>query len=880
MKKLLSIILTLTVFLSVFTVVGAADEAVAEPAPVSEQFINNTEMLKALGIGDFTSKVPTDKVKRGEFAQIMAGLLNAGDSKVENLPFLDIDKTSEYYNAICAVYSYGIMNGVSATQFDTEGYITYEQAIKCMVGVLGYGDIAFKYPEDYINIALRLKILKNLGTDSNNFTWEKVLQLVVNSFDVSIMTIHSVGEDSAEYRPDDKKTILGVYHNIYKSKGQVTDNGITTITGQPVHGRDYMVVNNIAGRVGDEKLREAIGRTVEFYYQADGTVTTILYFLPDNSSAELVLNADDLAKDSQNFTKTNIVYYNESGKAINAKINQYADMIYNGKSFPTFLVQDMKIDAGTITLIDNDNDKVYDLLIVDEYRDFIVTAVDTTDMFISDENGNIYSYNPEKVHAYFYNANLEEADIAEFVNGYIVSLSESKDGEYRKFVVSSKSATGTVDGFEEDEDGNVTISIEGVPYKYAPTFLENIAGSIRDEFFPKMGNNVKVYLNYEGKIASIDLAARDFLYAYCMAIAPKTGGMSNTVQLRVVTEKNDDIILNAAKEIEINGVKSEPADLLTIPEFENTKTGEFVPQLVRIKTNADGELKMIMTASEQTTDLGFTDKDTFTLTTSYGAGSTSGRGYGTYYSTDSDTVYFRIARTDNYHEPEVMVVKTAPKAYANMKIYDVDEFWKAGAMVFQDNDTYSNYMGRIFIVTEIMMTFDANRQPVKAIRGYQQNGFWTYVEAEEGLIDHYIPEGIKIGDIVQVQVDDAQNLRTISKMFSLSEKQTPVTVGAITSDGISYTYGYLCNKTTSEVVISMDNYDLGVTSNIQMRTIPTSAAILLFDVQEKTLRTTTLREIPINATMENGRYEIIDENLMVFAKTARVNATEFIFIKY
>ena len=880
MKKILSIILTLTVFLSVFTVVGAADEAVAE-VPVSEQYISNTEMLKALGIGDFTAKVPTDKVTRGEFAQIIAGLLNGGDMQVQNLPFLDVDKQSEYYNAVCTVYAYGIMNGVSGTEFNPQGYITYEQAVKCMVEVLGYGDIAFTYPEGYINMALRIKILKNLGTNSDNFTWEKVLQLVINTFDVSLMSISSVGNDSVEYRPDDKATVLGVYHNIFKSKGKVTDNGITTITGQPVYSEDYMVINNIAGFITDDSLREYIGQTVEFYYQTETDGTRILYIFPnENSTDVLEIKADDLAIDLPSFTKTNVPYY-VNGKKVDAKVNQYAEMIYNGKSFPTFLAKDMKIKAGTIKLIDNDFDSVYDLIIVDEYKDFIVTAVDTKDMFISDENGNIYSYNPEKVHAYLYNANLEKADIAEFVNGYIVSLSESKDGKYRKFVVSGKTATGVVDGFEEDEDGNVIISIEGAPYEYAPTFLENVAGNVRDEFIPKMGNNVKVYLNYEGTIASIDLAARDFLYAYCLAIAPKTGGMSNTVQLRVVTEKGDDIALNAAKEVEINGAKSKPADLLTIPAFENPKTGEFVPQLVRIKTNADGELKMITTATEQeTTELGFSDKDTFTLATSYGAGSTAGRGYGTYYSTDSDTVYFRIAKPDNYHEPEVMAIKTKPSAYANMKIYDVDEFWRAGAMVFQDNDTYSNYMARIFIVTKVFTTFNANRQPVKAIRGYQQNGYWTYVEAEEGLIDHYIPEGIKIGDIVQVQVDDAKNLRTINKMFSLADKQTPVTSGAITSDGISYVYGYLCNKTTSDVVISMDNYALDATSNIQMRSVPTSAAILLFDAQEKTLRSTTLREIPINATLVNGRYEIIDENLMVFAKTARANATEFIFIKY
>ena len=878
MKKILSLILVLGLFMSVFTTVSA-DEAVVEEAPViSEEYINNVAMLKALEIGDFTDKVPTDKVTRGDFAIVIASLLDAQDI-AGAVPFADMEPDSPYYNAVSIVYSCGIMNGVSPVRFAPEEYITYEQAVKCIVSILGYGDIARKYPDGYIDVAIRLRLLTDLGTNINDFTWEKAIKLVVNSFDVAVMEMYAAGTNSADLIPSDNLTILGKYHNIYKSKGIITDNGITTVTGAPVQSREFMTVNGIKCFIEDDSMREYIGQKIGFYYQVTDTYNRILYIDPDSLSQDnLVIKADDLVKDSDKFTKTNIVY-SIGKKSYDAKIHQYAEAIYNGKSFPTFLVDDLKIDEGTITLVDNDDDNVYDLILIEEYRDFIIKAVDTVEQTITDENGTIYSYDPEKVHAYFYNAELKNAAIAEFVNGYIVSLFESKDGEYRKFIVSGKTATGTVNGLEELDD-EVIVSIEDVPYQYSATFLANIANDIRDEFIPTMGSTVKVYLNFEGKISSIDLAARDFLYAYCLGIAPKTGGglKSGTVQLRVVTEKNDDIIIDAAKNVEINGVKSKPADLLTIPAFENSKTGEFVPQLVRIKTNAKGELKMLMTASTYKTDLGFTDRENFSLATSYGAGSTSGRGYASNYATKADTVYFRLARADNYHEPEVMVVKSAPSNYANMKIYDVDEFWCAGAMVFQDND--GGYMGRVFIVTEVFTTFKADRTPVKAIRGLQQSNTWTYVEAEEGLIDHYIPQGVKVGDIVQLQVDDAKNIRTIKKMFSLADKQTPVTVGSISTDGTSYVYGYLCNKSGTSVVISMDNYALDTTANIQMRSVPTSALIKVFDVQDKTFRTTTLREIPINATMQGGRYNIIDENMMVFAKTSRASATEFIFIKY
>ena len=876
MKKILSIILALTVFLSVFTVVGAADETAVE-APVSEKYINNTEMLKALGIGDFTAKKPADKVTRGEFAQIIAGLLNAGDVNINNLPFLDVNKESEYYSAVCAAYSFGIMNGVSATEFNLDGYITYEQAIKCMVCVLGYGDIAFTYPEGYINVALKINILKNLGTNSDNFTWEKVVQLVVNSFDVSIMTVHSVGTDSVEYRPDDKKTILGVYHNIFKSKGKVADNGITTVNGASVYSEDYIVVNNIAGIPADEHMREYIGQEVEFYYQT-GDNTRILYFLPESISDNiLIINADDLAKDLASFTKTNVVYY-VNGVKREAKVNQYADMIYNGKCFPTFLVDDMKISCGTIKLIDSNNDSVYDLIIADEYRDIVVAANDQVDMIITDEKGVSYSYG-DKVFAYFYDKNFAPLNASSIVNGNVISLFESKDGKYRKFVVSKDTVTGVVDGYEKDDDVE-RISVDGVYRDYSHTFLQNVANGYNGAFVPEMGMNLKLGLNYEGKIAVIDVNARDFMYAYCLAMAPKKNGLSNTVQLKVVTEKGDEVVLNSAKEVEINGVpKQSPSALLSIAEFKDNK-GNFVPQLVRIKVNSSGEIKMLMTAQTVTSNIGFTDDDVFSLDYTWTKGSTSGRGYGGFYATNKNTVFFKILRADGFGEPEVMVMTSAPKYYANMKLYDLDEFWTAGVMVYQDYDYYTTYMTKALVVTKVFTSFDTDGNPKKTIQGYQQGTMWTYVEAEEGIIDHYIPEGVKVGDVVLLQVNALKNLTTIKKVFSLSEKQDPKAEGSVKSDGITYVYGYLCNKDATNAVVSLNNYDKPATENIHIRTVSTSTNILVYDVQEQSIRKSTFLELPINATRVGDKYVINDENVMLFIKSTRQTATEAILVKY
>ncbi len=876
MKKILSLILILGIFLSVFTV-QAADEVVEIVVP--EKHLNNVTMLKALGIGDYTEKLHTEKITRGEFAGIIAALLDA-DEIAGAIPFADVDKNSEYYNAISVVYTYGIMNGVSSVRFAPDECITYEQAIKCVVSVLGYAPIAGAFPDGYMNIAISIRLLNGLGTNSDNFTWEKAVQLVVNSFDIAVMVIHGIGTESTLYRPSDSQTILGVYHGIFKSEGKVTDNGITTVTGDPIRAKEFMIVNNIAGFVEDDSMREYIGQNVEFYYQVADDGTRILYFLPESFSDDvLVINADDLITDSESFTKTNVVY-KENGKKQEARVHQYAEMIYNGKNFATFLVDDMKIVAGTLKLIDNDDDNVYDLIIADEYKDIVVAAIDQTEEIITDTKGVSYSYGG-KVRSYFYDKNFAPILVSSIINGNVISLFESKDGEYRKFVVSSDIITGIVDGYEND--GEVErISVDGVYRRYSHSLLDNIANGYEGAFVPEMGMNLKMALNYEGKISVIDTNVRDFMYAYCLGMEPMTGALKNSVQLKVVTEKGDEVILDVAKKVEINGATKEPADVLNIADFYD-KEGEFVPQLIRMKVNSKGELKMITTAKTVESNLGFTDKDQFTLDYSASSVSSSGNAYGGWYGTDSNTIFFRLRRDDAYSDPEVSIVKSIPAAGTNAKMYDLDAFWNAGAVVVKDSDSFSNYMRQVLMVTKVYTGFDEHKNPVRMIEGYQQGNQWKYAEAEEGVIDHFIPEGIKIGDIVMIQVDDAKNIRTIDKLISLSEKQEPkmeALVGSGTTPDLAFMYGYACEKNSSYMVATLDNYALKSAENFFVKSVSASANIFVYDVKDKTFRKSKLLDLPINAVRQGDMYNIINKDEMIFMTYNRRAATDIIIIKY
>lgn len=82
----------------------------------------------------------------------------------------------------------GIINGTSATTFEAEANITYEQAIKMVVAALGYNDEALTnggYPSGYITVAGKLGILDELQFVNTDYaTRSNIARIVRNALDV------------------------------------------------------------------------------------------------------------------------------------------------------------------------------------------------------------------------------------------------------------------------------------------------------------------------------------------------------------------------------------------------------------------------------------------------------------------------------------------------------------------------------------------------------------------------------------------------------------------------------------------------------------------------------------------------------------------------
>lgn len=119
---------------------------------------NEINSLLKKGIIAETAKFePKSYLTRAEFASWIAKAYGL-ESKTASLPFKDVSKTSENYNAIAAVYSQGLIKGKSKNTFDPNGFITEQE----MAVIMGQALIA--YGEKQSNTKTQSKYLSTLKT--------------------------------------------------------------------------------------------------------------------------------------------------------------------------------------------------------------------------------------------------------------------------------------------------------------------------------------------------------------------------------------------------------------------------------------------------------------------------------------------------------------------------------------------------------------------------------------------------------------------------------------------------------------------------------------------------------------------------------------------
>jgi hypothetical protein len=444
MKKILALVLALTLALGTFSFAAAAPEDV-----VGTDYEDAVGKLTYLGIiagfPDGTYR-PGEPVTRAQFAKIIVTALGVGEAAqyaAGTTKFADVPADHWATGYINVAADLGIIVGYPDGTFAPENQVSYAEAIKMIVAALGYTPKAEQmggYPGGYLAIAAEKEISDGV-TVINNMAANRgdIALMIDNALTVPMMVQKTWGQ-YPEYGEDEDQTLMkklgvdeieGRVVAIPRVDSKLDDNEIRL--GEAEDKDDNGVYEVIEG----VDVEAAFGNEATLYVKKDKVLGITV-------ESDYFIDAIDVADDG---TELELVQEDEE-----YDISEDVVVWVNGKSAKNL------VDAEYAKVVLDDDDEVifvdaynFDFIVVEEVDDEIIFGygdeLDAEDyVFVKDgkaialedlEEGDIVFYNSKAEFAVVYNAS--------FV-GEIEKIYEDEDEE-------SELCTIKVDGEEIDVVG-------------------------------------------------------------------------------------------------------------------------------------------------------------------------------------------------------------------------------------------------------------------------------------------------------------------------------------------------------------------------------------------------------------------------------------------
>lgn len=359
------LIATMAMSLSSFAVlnVGAADVA----SPLSE---GAEGLLRHLNIITDSNPDYNKELTRGELAHMAARVANAAEYSEEASRFLDVPAEHPYYQDINALAAMDIVHGVGNGMYRPNDVASDLEVCKVFCVILGYDPLG--YFETYFKVANRAGITDGINLDGV-MTYGEAVQVAYNTLHTELCEAVTFGAD-VEYRIQSGFYALERYHGLVEQQGLVEGIYGSTLThADSTIPKGKILIGNRYYNYDDESI---LGKYVVFYNKKNdvqgGTKEDIEYlYVSEDKNNILTLDGKDVVGRSGKLFK-----YWVGSKEKQVQTVEVPDVIYNGVAFPKYTQNDLKPGNGTVTLIDNNDDNYYDVIIINAYTYAVCAGAD------------------------------------------------------------------------------------------------------------------------------------------------------------------------------------------------------------------------------------------------------------------------------------------------------------------------------------------------------------------------------------------------------------------------------------------------------------------------------------------------------------------------
>lgn len=861
-KNIMSVILLFMVVLSSTSVYAA--ETLVEKHSAFGLYASDDEMDKA-----------DEYITRERFASVLSvfyGVERGNESQGGMGIFSDVSADHWAAGAIAAVCNNHCMLGYSDGTFRPKETVTFDQAVRSFVILLGYGDYS-QNMGGYLVQANRLGLLGGVtasGTDK--LSREQFSIMLRNALKCETLEFHSV-TSNGEMTFVESGTLLEEKLDIYEINGVVKATDTMSIGLNSVLAENEMKIGDyILGCY--QPIDDYIGLNCRAYYRKDEDgMCTLVYIEKNEKNSVLEISSADILPEKT--TLTALTYAKKNNKIETAKILSTATMIYNGRNHTYFGLEDLTPKSGTVRLIDSDNDKWYDIIVVESFVDYYAENVRYSNgkLRITDLLGKqaveIDIENEENKLNVYKDGAL--ADYSELSAGNVISVAASKNlsgGKSYKLLVSNTIVTGMVETYNSSDK---TVVIDGEKAELSEYY--NYA-----KYPVEIGVVFNIHINAFGKIVALDTDVKSFGYGFITAAA-KTGGVfDNELSVQIFTEKSAFEVFKTAKAVKIDGESEKDKDeiltkLSSAASEYLTKTGNSITprtgyeQLVRFEKNANNEIIMIDTVCENAGDV--VQEINFD-NVQYLTGSNSAPVYIFDMSRTIESKYCYVEGVPTFYVPtdisdtEGFSVKknfagTGDQITCTVCLFDMDDLNVFRVAVMNRGASTSVYhkdTGSMVLVAETGQTMTDDGDVVNEIIGYNViNGGKKSILAKDEVFNAVT---LNPGDVIRYGTDSDGLATVIEKTAAPDGTGTTLTAAAPYTkfyDDFRITLGRAIKKKDEYLKIHYG----GDTPIDNVNILNEVNCVLIFDADAKTtkVRTGTLEDIKTDAEEGDGKGSMI-----------------------
>lgn len=776
MKRFVSAILTILMILPLVPSIASAKDS-------SSVQSGNMDFLKCIGILQSQSVDGTEDLSRMELAKMYYSILTCQDIPEYSSyisPYTDVGEKEFGY--VKTVSDMGIMTGVSNDKFGIADTVSYIQLIKTIVSFLGYdahAGVAGGWPYGYITVANSLGLTENAPADVNvGVTFNAAADVFRLAAEAPLMVRTGFVNETYEKYPG--YGYLEYYMGINLKSGIVTSNSTINLDGG-------LAVDFARVKIGEETmwlseealgLYKLIGHSVSAFVSNKSSRAEVVYYeLLDNNV--YTISADDIIS-----VEKASISYDKNGKEEYIKYDNYSTVVYNGavvKSYTNETINPFKNKLdGCIVAIDNDNDRVCDVIMVEAYDTFVCGGV--YNMVASSEvvSGKLADFSEfGKNTLAVQNVEGDPVNPTDIVQGDTLNCFYDIGGNLTKIVVVIDSGIGVVEEIKNGLSGIESLVIAGKEYRCA-----NSLSSCPDYSKLKPGDKVKYWFNKDYKIGVIQKAEIDFEMALTVDFK-ENKSLDGGYQIKLFNSNGKFVVYDLSERVEINDKRVDAAKFLDFVGI-NSQSGKITRQLIRYSLNDDGKLSKIVVADSSKDSNGDYTTDFFVYDDFDGTSSKSYRKelqtFGLKYYVNSKTKIFVIPPESSRDSEKLYTVKNSgyfSNTSYTLKAYGTDKYGSiiSAAIHTSSSGTSANLekSTKLFSISKISQVISKEGDDVIRIDGFYSENSSTAalrsytVESQEVLNVGKNGSRVDVGDVVVISVDVSDKINKMKLIFDKSE---------------------------------------------------------------------------------------------------------------